>query len=69
MKLTIIRIEDHVITCELEDGGLIDIGRQWLFDDIKLGDTIDADIDTETAENAIKSMNDRMKAYIKFSKF
>ena len=28
MKLTITRIEEHVVTCEFEDCGLIDIGRE-----------------------------------------
>lgn len=41
MKLTIIRIEEHVVTCELDNGGLIDIGRQWLSKDIEEGQIIE----------------------------
>lgn len=41
MKLTIIRIENKVATCELDDGGLIDIGTQWLSKNIKVGDRIE----------------------------
>jgi hypothetical protein len=41
MKLTIIRIENEVVTCELEGGGLIDIGTRWLSKDIQIGDKIE----------------------------
>lgn len=41
MKLTIIRIEEHIATCEFDDGGLIDIGRQWLNKDISVGQIIE----------------------------
>lgn len=41
MKLTIIRVENEVVTCELDDGGLIDIGKQWLSQNIKVGDVIE----------------------------
>ena len=27
MKLTIVRIEENIVTCELEGGGLIEIAR------------------------------------------
>lgn len=45
MKLTVIRIEENVVTCQVEDDGtLIDIGRQWLNRDISLNDVIEVDI-------------------------
>ena len=44
MKLTIIRIEDNIVTCELEDGGLIDLARMWFSSTIEENDTIEFDI-------------------------
>ena len=44
MKLKIIRIENQVITCELEDGTLLDIARRWLAEDIQVEDTIEFDV-------------------------
>lgn len=44
MKLTIIRIENHVVTCELEGGGLIDIAKRWFSQDIKENDVIEFDV-------------------------
>lgn len=44
MKLTIIRIENHVVTCELEDCGLINIDKKWFAKDIKENDVIDIDV-------------------------
>lgn len=44
MKLTIIRIEGRVVTCELEEGTLIDIGKRWFTDDIQEGDIIEFDV-------------------------
>lgn len=41
MKLTIIKIENEVTTCELDDGGLIDIGTRWLSKNIQIGDKIE----------------------------
>ena len=41
MKLTIIRIENEIVVCELDDGGLIDIGKQWLDKNVKIGDVIE----------------------------
>lgn len=43
MKLTIVRIENHVVTCELEGGGLIDIDKKWFSQNIKENDVIDID--------------------------
>ena len=44
MKLTIIRIDGRVVTCELEGGTLIDIGRRWFTEDIQEGDIIEFDV-------------------------
>ena len=44
MKLTIIRIENHIVTCELEGGGLIDIAKRWFAQDIKENDVIEFDV-------------------------
>lgn len=45
MKLTIVRIENRIVTCEIEeDGTLIDVGRRWFTEDIQEGDTIEFDI-------------------------
>lgn len=43
MKLTIIRIDNRVVTCELEDGTLLDVARRWLTEDIQEGDVIEFD--------------------------
>lgn len=41
MTIKIIRIEEHIVTCELDSGGLIDIGRQWLSQNIQVGEIIE----------------------------
>ena len=47
MKLKIIRIENHVVTCELDGGGLIDIAKRWFSRDIKVDDIIEVDVTIE----------------------
>ena len=47
MKLTIIRIDKRVVTCELDTGTLIDIARRWFAEDIEEGDTIDVDLENK----------------------
>lgn len=47
MKLTVIRIENHIVTCELEGGGLIDLAKRWFAEDIKVNDVIEFDITKE----------------------
>ena len=47
MKLKIIRIENHVVTCELDGGGLIDIAKRWFSRDIKVDDIIEVDVTTD----------------------
>lgn len=44
MQLTIIRIENRVVTCEIEGGSLIDIARRWFAEDIQEGDIIEFDV-------------------------
>ena len=44
MKLTIVRIENRIVTCELEGGTLLDIERKWLAEDIQEGDIIEFDV-------------------------
>ena len=44
MKLKIIRIEENVVTCEIDGETLIDIGRIWFTPDIKVNDEIEFDI-------------------------
>lgn len=44
MILKIIRIEEHVITCEIEGETIIDIGRKWFPKNIKEDDIIEFDV-------------------------
>ena len=44
MKLTIIRIENRIVTGELEDGTIIDIARRWFTEDIHENDIIEFDV-------------------------
>lgn len=45
MKLKIIRIENRVVTCKLEESeSLIDIARRWLAEDIQIDDVIEIDV-------------------------
>ncbi|MCM1253715.1 MAG: hypothetical protein NC321_12915 [Clostridium sp.] len=44
MKLTILRIDDMVVNCQLDNGSLIDIARRWFTEDIQEGDTIEFDV-------------------------
>lgn len=46
MKLKVIRIESQVITCELEDGSIIDLERQLISDNIKIGSVIEFDFNS-----------------------
>lgn len=43
MKLTIIRIEENIVTCELEDGTLLDIAKRWFSPNIQNDDVIEFD--------------------------
>lgn len=44
MKLTILRIENRIVNCQLDDGTIIDIARRWFTEDIQEGDTIEFDM-------------------------
>ena len=41
MKLTILRIENRIVNCQLDDSTIIDIARRWFTEDIQEGDTIE----------------------------
>lgn len=49
MKLTIIRIENRIITCSIDgdSGSLIDIARRWFTEDIQVGDVIEFEYKTK----------------------
>ena len=49
MKLEILRIENRVVTCQLEDGTLLDVAKRWFNEDIQEGDIIEFDV-TEKKE-------------------
>ena len=44
MKLTILRIENRIVNCQLDDGTIIDIARRWFTENIREGDTIEFDM-------------------------
>lgn len=44
MKLTILRIENRIVNCQLDNGTIIDIARRWFSEDIQEGSTIEFDI-------------------------
>lgn len=44
MKLTILRIENEIVNCQLDNGSIIDIARRWFSGDINEGDTIEFDV-------------------------
>ena len=62
MKLTIARIEEHVVTCELEDGTRLDIDRKWLDKGIEVGNSIEVDV-----QSAKNTAQDRLREYDKFN--
>lgn len=47
MKLTILRIENRIISYQLDNGTIIDIARRWFTEDIQEGDTIEFDVKDE----------------------
>lgn len=44
MKLTILRIENQIVNCQLDNGSIIDIARRWFDKNIQEGDIIEFDI-------------------------
>lgn len=47
MSLTIIRIDNGIVTCELEDGTIIDIAQRWFDKNIKENDKIEFEIENK----------------------
>lgn len=51
MKLTILRIENEIVNCQLDNGTIIDIAKRWFTDDIQEGETLEFDMhDCKTNE-------------------
>lgn len=48
MKLTILRIENRIVNCQLDNGTIIDIARRWFIEDIQEGDAIEFDMHDRT---------------------
>ena len=44
MKLTILRIEDEIVNCQLDNGTIIDIARRWFTENIHEDDIIEFDV-------------------------
>ncbi len=44
MKLTILKIENRIVNCQLDNGTTIDIARRWFTEDIQEGDVIEFDV-------------------------
>ncbi len=44
MKLTILRIENRIVNCQLDNGTIIDIALKWFTENIREGDTIEFDM-------------------------
>ena len=44
MKLTVLRVENEITNCQLDNGTIIDIARRWFMDDLQEGDTMELDM-------------------------
>ena len=44
MKLAILRIENEIVNCQLDNVSIIDIARRWFTGDIQEGNTIEFDM-------------------------
>ena len=44
MKLTILRIEDEIVNCQLDNVTIIDIARRWFTEDMHEDDIIEFDV-------------------------
>ena len=44
MQLTILRIENRIVTCQLDNGSIIDIVRKWFAENIQEDDIIGFDV-------------------------
>lgn len=49
MKIQVIRIEGSVVSCQLEDGHILDIDKRWLPENVKVDDELDFNV--EVAKN------------------
>ncbi len=47
MQLTILRIENEIVRCQLDTGMFLDIARRWFTEYIQDGDTIELDLHNE----------------------
>ena len=56
MLVTIIRIEDSIVSCQLEDGHILDIDKRWLPDNIKIND----DKYSFTYNSLLNKVNDKL---------
>lgn len=45
MLIEVIRIERQVASCQLEDGHILDIDKQWLGEGVKVGDKLDFNVE------------------------
>ena len=50
MKLTIIRVEENIVICELEGGGIIEIAKMWFTEKIQENDIIEFDVTSKSSE-------------------
>ena len=48
MKLTILRIENRIVTVQLDNGTIIDIARRWFAEDIEVDDIIEFEMSTDS---------------------
>lgn len=57
MKLTILRIENEIVNCQLDNGTIIDIARRWFDKDIQEGSIIEFDI--QNKQQQINNKNNK----------
>lgn len=50
MKLTILRIENEIVNCQLDNGSIIDIARRWFTGNIKEGDMVEFDVNDSKSD-------------------
>ena len=44
MELTVLRVENDIVNCQLDNGTIIDIAHRWFTADIEEGDTMEFDM-------------------------
>lgn len=52
MNIQIIRIEEKVVSCRLEDGHILDIARQWFPAQINIDDELDFNVEAVLQKNS-----------------